>query len=66
MKKTTKLIFAIAIIFGFIACGTQTKKEEAKEQKSEEVSTTPEKPSDDRPPFPPFQAANSRFPYRKH
>ena len=46
MKKATKLIFAIAIIFGFIACGTQTKKEEAKEQKSEEVIATPEKPSD--------------------
>ncbi len=46
MKKVTSLIIAIAITIGFMACGTQTKKEDVKEQKSEEVSTTPEKPSD--------------------
>ena len=46
MKKLIQLTFAIAIVFGFMACGTQTKKEEAKEQKSEEVIATPEKPSD--------------------
>jgi hypothetical protein len=45
MKKVIQLTIVIAITVGFLACGTQTKKEEAKDQKTEEVSAQPEKPS---------------------
>lgn len=46
MKKLIQLAIVIALTFSFMSCGTQTKKEEAKEQKTEEVKTAPEKPSD--------------------
>lgn len=39
-------MIAAAIIFGFMACSTQTKKEESESQKTEEVAATPERPSD--------------------
>ena len=45
MKTMTKSIIAIAITFGLIACGTQTKKEADNTQKTEEVSAQPEKPT---------------------
>ena len=45
MKSATKIIIGIALIIGFTACGTQTKKEEASTQKAEEVNAQPEKPS---------------------
>ena len=45
MKKLIQLTIVIVITVGFFACGTQTKKEETKEQKTEEVSAQPEEPS---------------------
>lgn len=42
-KKLYTLLIAIGITIGFMACSTQTKKEEPG-QKSEEVSATPGKP----------------------
>lgn len=43
-KKLYTLLIAIGITIGFMACSTQTKKEEPG-QKSEEMSATPGKPS---------------------
>ena len=43
--KTLNLFILIAITFGFIACGTQTKKEADSSKNPEEVSAQPEKPS---------------------
>jgi len=45
MKKLPNLIIAIALVFGLIACGPQASKEEAKEQKTEEVKVKSEKPT---------------------
>ena len=46
MKKITQLTLIPILAFGLFACGTQTKKEESNAQKTEEVGTTLEKPSD--------------------
>lgn len=45
MRKLVQLTIAIAITIGFMACGTQTKKETTATQKTEEVSVQPENPS---------------------
>lgn len=46
MENLIKITIAVAVVFYCTACSTQTKTEEAKEQKSEEVAATPEKPAD--------------------
>ena len=46
MKELIKLTIAIAITFGFMACGSQTKKDENTTKETEEVSAIPERPSD--------------------
>jgi len=46
MKKLIQLTSVIAITFGFIACGSQSKKTEPETQKTEEVAATPERPTD--------------------
>ena len=46
MKKVLQLSIAIALTIGFIACGTKTKKETAKTEKSAVESSSPEKPND--------------------
>ena len=45
MKNLYTLVIAVAMIFGFMACSPQTKKEESAGQKTEKAAT-PEKPSD--------------------
>ncbi len=45
MKKITQLALVTVLAFVLFACGTQTKKEEADTQKTEEL-TVPERPSD--------------------
>jgi hypothetical protein len=46
MKKIIQLTIAIAITIGFMACGTKTKKETTKTEKTAVESVAPEKPSD--------------------
>jgi len=45
MKTATKLIIVIAITFGFIACGTQTQKEESTNQDTIGAAQKSEKPT---------------------
>jgi hypothetical protein len=45
MKKVIQIILVLVLAVGMFACGTQTKKEEATDSKTEEVSV-PERPSD--------------------
>ena len=45
MKYLIKLTLLTAFAFGFVACGTETKKETVKSEKSAEESATPEKPT---------------------
>ncbi len=45
MRKLIQLIIVLAITIGFMACGTESKKETVTETKTE-VAATPEKPSD--------------------
>ncbi len=45
MKKITQIMLVTVLTFGLFACGTQSKKEEADTQTTEETSV-PERPSD--------------------
>ena len=45
MKKVTQLLLLMALVFGLMACGSQTKKEEAASQTTEETAAQPEKPT---------------------
>ena len=45
MKKVIQLTIAVTITIGFMACGSQTNKEESKEQKTEAVDVQSEKPA---------------------
>ena len=45
MKKIKQFMLFTVLAFGLYACGSQTKKEEAPDSKTEEVSV-PERPSD--------------------
>ncbi len=46
MKKNIRIILAIALTTSLFACDSQSKKEESNTQKADELSATPEKPSD--------------------
>ncbi len=46
MKILLRLLIIISMTYGFISCGTQTKKEEDTSKKTEIVSATPVRPSD--------------------
>jgi hypothetical protein len=46
MKILLRLLIITSMTYGFISCGTQTKKEEDTSKKTEIVSATPVRPSD--------------------